>query len=655
MRLLTSPRAIAPGAVAGLGDDVENLLPRGREDFVLIVNYSRDGANAYPGQASDIVDGRFFLRRKHFSVTSGRRIPLRWEYHTKSLTMVKYMRFFSAVIGLQVGSMQCLRVRGRTGQCYESGRQCLRYRSGSYLEELPSAGRRPSYTRQQRYSNTRIRNGLTARRTWTKLRFSVTTVRLHVAQSAAGPQRNMTMVKRAFTLVELLVVIAIIGILVGLLLPAINGAREAGRRTKCSNNLKQLGVALLNYESAYGRFPCNYNHVTQTLQPVEARNGASHLVFLLPYLEENGIFSKINIRGFSTVTGWPAGYVLPGDQVINGKTLDQFVCRELVCPSDPIQGYINELAVTNYAGSIGADHAVRNRLRPGDDSRKPLPAIRHGPRRRGLVQLHARGARLQLGGTGRLSLRLPLAEQDLRRLRAEHLGRRDKRHHRRNGKHNRPGRGAAKVFGLSLVLRLGAVRRALVRDHRADQFSHLSRRARSARLRRHGLQRLLEFLEHLHGVQVVPYRRCAVRFLRWLRSFPCGHHRPHCLSVPGGPPRRTDYSAKILGDVKMAFRMQRRWLWIVILALASGCSGRGDRAATYPVSGKVLQGGKPVEGVDVAFLPKKAGPTSRPCAAEPTPPESSACGRTSRLRMTQRAPLRTNTRSRSRSSMRLKA
>jgi hypothetical protein len=62
----------------------------------------------------------------------------------------------------------------------------------------------------------------------------------------------------------------------------------------------------------------------------------------------------------------------------------------------------------------------------------------------------------------------------------------------------------------------------------------------------------------------------------------------------------------------MLMRMQGRWLWIFILALASGCSGRGDRAATYPVSGKVRQGGKPVEGVDVAFLPKKAGPSSRP-------------------------------------------
>src|SRR6201988_3028453 len=92
----------------------------------------------------------------------------------------------------------------------------------------------------------------------------------------------------AFTLVELLVVIAIIGILVALLLPAIQAAREAARRTKCVNNLKNIGLACLNYESSKKSYP-----PSSTIADDVNTNGLSWHVLILPYVEEGGIDSTI--------------------------------------------------------------------------------------------------------------------------------------------------------------------------------------------------------------------------------------------------------------------------------------------------------------------------------------------------------------------------
>jgi prepilin-type N-terminal cleavage/methylation domain-containing protein/prepilin-type processing-associated H-X9-DG protein len=99
--------------------------------------------------------------------------------------------------------------------------------------------------------------------------------------------------RSGFTLIELLVVIAIIGVLVGLLLPAVQKVREAANRTKCQNSLKQLGLALANYESAFSQLPYggkSYGWCAGTTDPV-AYN-ASGMMLLMPYIEQTAIFQK---------------------------------------------------------------------------------------------------------------------------------------------------------------------------------------------------------------------------------------------------------------------------------------------------------------------------------------------------------------------------
>jgi prepilin-type N-terminal cleavage/methylation domain-containing protein len=150
--------------------------------------------------------------------------------------------------------------------------------------------------------------------------------------------------RSGFTLVELLVVIAIIGVLVALLLPAVQSAREAARRMECGNHLKQLGVALQNYHGQFKRFPCNINHVIQSAEPWEDRDRASHLVHLLPFIELQSLYDGIN---FSAST-------LPGDQTVLGKNLTAYEIATYRCPSDSKGGVHNGRFLTNYAGCIGS-------------------------------------------------------------------------------------------------------------------------------------------------------------------------------------------------------------------------------------------------------------------------------------------------------------
>src|SRR3954463_14081363 len=104
---------------------------------------------------------------------------------------------------------------------------------------------------------------------------------------------------RGFTLVELLVVIAIIGVLVALLLPAVQAAREAARRSQCTNNVKQVVLACHNFHDTYGTVPniVSYAPIQGTAAaPGVFGNGWAFIPFLLPYVEQKPLFDSINFN-----------------------------------------------------------------------------------------------------------------------------------------------------------------------------------------------------------------------------------------------------------------------------------------------------------------------------------------------------------------------
>jgi len=173
---------------------------------------------------------------------------------------------------------------------------------------------------------------------------------------------------RGFTLVELLVVIAIIGILVALLLPAIQAAREAARRTQCNNNLKQIGVAMHNYHDVYGalpwmRGPSNYGNRNTT--PRGNEQTINGLVGILPFIEQQALYDVIT----SPWPGPPATnpYGPPRDFFYYGPWKEDIPAFR--CPSAPLGlGYYNSAAVTgrrNYAMCLGDtianNHSVKTR------------------------------------------------------------------------------------------------------------------------------------------------------------------------------------------------------------------------------------------------------------------------------------------------------
>jgi prepilin-type N-terminal cleavage/methylation domain-containing protein/prepilin-type processing-associated H-X9-DG protein len=161
---------------------------------------------------------------------------------------------------------------------------------------------------------------------------------------------------RGFTLIELLVVIAIIAVLLALLLPAVQAAREAARRMQCTNNLKQLGLALANYEGVVGGLPPSV---------IVAKNGAGFWSNgwsingrLLPFMEQGSVFNSINFT---------LNYSSPDNTTIGQLTLASLLCPSEIHP-EPKTSATSKYGVANYNWNVGdwyvfggLDSAVKGR------------------------------------------------------------------------------------------------------------------------------------------------------------------------------------------------------------------------------------------------------------------------------------------------------
>lgn len=150
--------------------------------------------------------------------------------------------------------------------------------------------------------------------------------------------------RHAFTLVELLVAIAIMAMLVTLLLPAVQAARGAARRIACANNVRQLGLALQNYESAMGHYPPSWKPVRSMSGKVDGWSASSQL---LPYLEENALFTSVDFDiSYNDV-------LLPG-----GQKLGSMRVPVLLCPDEPgdrvrLENDVPKYYPLNYGANVG--------------------------------------------------------------------------------------------------------------------------------------------------------------------------------------------------------------------------------------------------------------------------------------------------------------
>ncbi len=161
----------------------------------------------------------------------------------------------------------------------------------------------------------------------------------------------MKLRRYGFTLVELLVVIAIIGILVALLLPAIQAAREAARRAECANKMKQIGIALHNYHDTHNKFPPDAIWIGTTggrVVPTPVHRNFTWIALLLPFMEESGLYDEVDF----TIPAYDQQVTGPDGRTVGLHTIQ---LGAFTCPSEADTECNKGWGMSSYAGTAGWD------------------------------------------------------------------------------------------------------------------------------------------------------------------------------------------------------------------------------------------------------------------------------------------------------------